>query len=85
MTIGTPMKAPNRPQRNVQKKTASSTTEGDMASIGAGHARLDIAADHELDDVEADEDADDRLPRSNCVIATKVGNSVATKGPMNGM
>ena len=26
------MKAPNRPQRNVQKKTANSTTEGDMAS-----------------------------------------------------
>src|ERR1700733_1499654 len=30
---------------------------------GAGHARLDIAADHELDDVKADENADDRFPR----------------------
>ena len=33
MTIGTPMKAPNRPHRKVPKKTANSTTVGDMASI----------------------------------------------------
>ncbi len=30
--MGTPMKAPNRPQRNVQKNTANSTSEGDIAS-----------------------------------------------------
>ena len=30
---------------------------------GAGHARLDIAADHELNHVQADEDADHRPPR----------------------
>ena len=62
MVIGTPMKAPNRPHRKVQKKIANSTTVGDIDKHAAGNARLDIAADHELDDVEAGEDAENRLP-----------------------
>jgi len=32
MAIGTPMKAPNGPQRNVQRNTANKTTVGDRAS-----------------------------------------------------
>ena len=30
MTIGTPMKAPNNPHMKVQKKTANSTTKGEI-------------------------------------------------------
>ena len=58
------MKAPKRPHRNVQKKTANSMTVGEIASACTRHARFDIAADDGLDDVEADEDAERRLPRA---------------------
>ena len=62
IVIGTPMKAPNRPQMKAPRKTANSTSVGDMDSALPAIARLEIAADHELDDVEADEDADGCLP-----------------------
>src|SRR6185312_747023 len=33
MAIGTPMKAPNKPQRKVHRNTENSTTKGEMASF----------------------------------------------------
>ena len=62
MVIGTPMKAPNRPHRYVQKNTENSTTNGEIGERAARDARLDVAADDELDDVEAGEDRQRRLP-----------------------
>ena len=50
IVIGTPMKAPKKPHRKVQKNTANSTSERRDRERAAGDPRLDIAADHELDD-----------------------------------
>ena len=79
--MGTPMKAPGIPQRKLQKNTANSTRNGEIARVAPDSNGSKITADQELDDAQSGQDDQRHLYRLELCGGKKGGENNRYKRP----